>query len=257
MSNSPFIPKTKEDWIKETKGFAIAFAIAMFIRTFLYQPFMIPSESMYPTLIVGDFIFVNKFTYGFSNQSLPLAPNLIQKDRVFKGELKRGDVVVFHNPNHINEKRQVEAVDYIKRLVGLPGDRLQMINGVLHINGKTVELERIKDYDMHHVDGKNEVIPQYMETLPNGVKHPILKIQDFGKGWLDNTEEFIVPQDHFFMMGDNRDNSTDSRVNKVGFIPLKRIVGRADLILLSHIGTLVKPWTWLNLRFNRFPHIIR
>ncbi|MBA4249836.1 MAG: signal peptidase I [Candidatus Puniceispirillum sp.] len=257
MTNSSFIPLTKAEWIKETKGFAIAFAVAMLIRTFFYQPFMIPSESMYPTLVVGDFIFVNKFTYGFSNQSLPLSPNVIQKDRIFEGELKRGDVVVFHNPNHLNEKRQVEAVDYIKRLIGLPGDRIQMINGILHINGKEVPLERGKDYDMRHVDGRNEVIPYYIETLPNGVKHPILKIQDFGNGSLDNTQEFTVPKDHFFMMGDNRDNSTDSRDKKVGFIPLKRIVGRADLILLSHIGTLIKPWTWLNLRLDRFPHLIR
>jgi signal peptidase I len=246
----------KDPIVKEAISLLNALLVALFIRTFLYQPFVIPSESMYPTLMVGDFLFVNKFVYGYSNRTFPLAPNIIE-NRIFEGPLKRGDVIVFHNPKHTNEKRQPDPVDYIKRLVGLPGDRIQMRNGVLHINDEPVKLEQIEDYQMVDSKGNFRVIPQYIETLPNGIKHPILKSSPMGRGWLDNTEEYIVPEGHYFGMGDNRDDSQDSRVLKaVGYIPAKNIIGRADLIFLSHLGDLWKPWTWLNIRYDRWPHLI-
>jgi signal peptidase I len=235
---------------KEIKGLAWAFAIAMLIRTFVYQPFNIPSGSMIPTLLVGDYLFVNKFCYGYSRHSLPFGPNLFS-GRIFAKELKRGEVVVFFNPKHDN-------LDYIKRLIGLPGDRVQMIKGVLHINGEAVKLEPIQNY--HTVDNKGQlkVIPQYIETLPNGVKHSILKAMPMGKGRLDNTEEFIVPEGHYFMMGDNRDNSQDSRVaEKVGFIPSENIIGRAEILFFSTEAKWYEPWQWpFALRYNRLAQII-
>lgn len=235
---------------KEIKGLLGAFAIAMLIRTFAYQPFNIPSGSMIPTLLIGDYLFVNKFCYGYSRHSLPFGFNLFS-GRIWPKDLKRGEVVVFFNPKHDN-------LDYIKRLVGLPGDRIQVKEGVLHINGEAVKLERIQDY--HTVDDKGQlrVIPQYTETLPNGVKHPILKMMPMGKGRLDNTEEFIVPEGHYFMMGDNRDNSSDSRVMKsVGYIPSENIIGRAEILFFSTEAKWYEPWQWpFALRYNRLAQII-
>lgn len=247
----------KTSWKEEGLGLLNAFAVALLIKTFIYQPFVIPSESMYPTLIVGDFLVANKFTYGYSNRSLPFSPNLIE-NRLFQGELKRGDVVVFHNPKHRDENNNLEPLDYIKRLVGLPGDKIQMINGVLHINKQPVNLEKREDYHMVDTKGRFQVSSQYEETLPNGVKHMILKAAPMGRGWLDNTEEFTVPEGHYFMMGDNRDNSKDSRVmDAVGFVPAKEVIGRADMVIMCHLGKLFKPWTWLNIRFDRWPHLIK
>ena len=241
----------------ELKSLAHAFIIVMVVRTFFYQPFIIPSESMYPTLMIGDFLFVSKLAYGYSNRTFPFAPPLIQ-DRLFAAPPKRGDVVVFHNPKHLNELSKPEPLDYIKRLIGLPGDTVQVINGIVHINDKAAKLERVDDYEMVDGKGRFQIVPRYIETLPNGVKHPILKAKPFGSGWLDNTEVFKVPPGHYFMMGDNRDNSADSRVTKaVGFIPSNQIIGRADCIIASNTGSLWKPWTWLNFRWERWPHLIR
>jgi signal peptidase I len=188
---------------KEIRGFAVAFAIAMLIRTFLYQPFNIPSGSMIPTLLIGDYLFVSKFSYGYSRHSFPFGLKIFS-GRVWPTAPKQGDVAVFYNPKHNN-------LDYIKRVIGLPGDHIQVVEGVLHINGQPVTLERIEDYHTLGKDGRLQVIPQYIETLPNGLKHRILKSAPFGKGHLDNTQVYIVPEGHYFMMGDNRDNSSDSR----------------------------------------------
>lgn len=241
----------------EIKGFLNALVVALVIRTFLYQPFLIPSESMYPTLMIGDFLIVNKFVYGYCNHTFPLSPPVID-NRIFAGDLKRGDVVVFHNPKHKDHDGNAEPLDYIKRLIGLPGDRVQVIEGILHINGEAVKLEKIDDYQMIDGEGRFQVHPQYLETLPNGVKHHILKALPMGSGGLDNTPEFLVPQGHYFMMGDNRDNSKDSRVmDAVGFVPAKEVIGRADVVLMSHLGKLFKPWTWFNIRYDRWPHLIQ
>lgn len=246
--------------MREAIGFGHALFVALLLRTFLYQPFIIPSESMYPTLEVGDFIFVNKFVYGYSNRSFSLfswTPNLVENRVLKNNDLKRGDVVVFHNPKHTNEQGKPDPIDYIKRLIGVPGDRVQMIDGVLHINGEAAKIEQMDDYQMIDAKDRFQISAQYMETLPGGVKHRILKSIPMGRGWLDNTEEYVVPAGHYFFMGDNRDNSKDSRVlDAVGYIPEKDIIGRADMVLLTHRGHLMQPWTWLNLRFDRPPHFI-
>lgn len=249
-SNYASFKKTRT-W-KEAIGFINAFIVAMVIRTFLFQPFSIPSGSMYPTLEVGDFLFVNKFKYGYCNHTFPFSPPLMES-RIFSSEPKIGDVVVFNNPKD-------EGKDYIKRLVGKPGDRIQVKDGVLHINGMAVKLERIDDYHMvDEITGEFLVLPHYIETLPNGVRHPILKARAMGLGRLDNTPEFIVPSGHYFMMGDNRDNSLDSRVpEKVGFIPEKNLIGRAEILFFSTNASWYEPWKWpFGLRYHRLLNMIR
>lgn len=214
--------------IKEIKGLLWALVFALLIRTFLFQPFNIPSGSMYPTLMVGDYIFVTKYSYGFSKFSFPLAPNLFSGRIVESRKPETGEVIVFTNPKD-------QSMDYIKRLVGQPGDRIQMKEGVLHINGEPVKLEKIADYPM--IDYRSNqlvVLSQYIETLPNGKQHKILKDIPFGKGPLDNTQEYIVPAGHYFMMGDNRDHSQDSRVlEAVGYIPEEFLIGPAKVIFFS------------------------
>lgn len=214
--------------IKEIKGLFWALVFALLIRTFLFQPFNIPSGSMYPTLMVGDYIFVTKYSYGFSKYSFPFAPNLFSGRKMETRRPTMGEVVVFTNPKD-------PSMDYIKRLVGLPGDRIQIKQGVLHINGVPVKLEKIEDYPM--IDYRTNqlvVLPQYIETLPNGQQHKILKALPFGQGPLDNTEEYVVPAGHYFMMGDNRDNSQDSRVlDRVGYIPEEFLIGPAQVIFFS------------------------
>ncbi|MES2252575.1 MAG: signal peptidase I [Pseudomonadota bacterium] len=235
----------------ETKGFFNAFVVAMIIRTFLFQPFSIPSGSMYPTLMVGDFLFVNKYCYGYCNHTFPFAPHLME-NRIVSTEPKQGDVVVFNNPKD-------EGKDYIKRLIGKPGDRIQMKQGILHVNDVPVKLEKIDDYHMVDEEGHFLVMPRYMETLPNGVRHPILKGHPMGEGRLDNTEEFVVPAGHYFMMGDNRDNSLDSRVAEaVGFVPEKNLIGRAEILFFSTSAKWYQPWNWpFALRYERLLNFIR
>lgn len=235
---------------KEIRGFAVAFAIAMIIRTFLYQPFNIPSGSMIPTLLIGDYLFVNKFSYGYSRHSFPFGPPIFQ-GRIFEKNPKQGDVAVFFNPKHDN-------LDYIKRVIGLPGDRIQMKDGILYINDKPVTMERIEDYHTVDKEGRLIVIPQYIETLPNGVRHRILKSAPFGQGRLDNTEVFTVPEGHYFMMGDNRDNSSDSRVmSTVGFVPFENLIGRAEILFFSTEAKWYEPWNWFfGLRYKRLLEVI-
>lgn len=222
---------------------ALIVAVMVAIRTFAFQSFSIPSASMDPTLLVGDYLYVNKFTYGYSRYSLPFGAPLIA-GRVMAAEPRTGDVVVFKAPAD-------GVTDYIKRVVGLPGDRVRMVGGVLHINGEAVRRERIED----RLEGAGTSVrrqAQYVETLPNGRKHRILEISDSGP--LDNTPEVQVPPGHYFVMGDNRDNSGDSRVPEVGLVPLVNLVGRADLIFFSGDGTsrLWEIWKWpSSIRFGR------
>lgn len=225
--------KTTSSVYNEVRGLLYAFMAAMVIRTFWYQPFNIPSGSMYPTLMVGDFLFCNKYVYGLSNESFPLRPNLY-KGRVFDGVVKRGDVVVFNNP------KDKENRDFIKRCVGLPGDRIQVKQGVLHINGQAVRLERQKDYIWNDIEGgRVYVVPHYKEYFPGDDKgHFILKHAGFEemaqKRPMDNTPEYVVPENHYFMMGDNRDHSGDSRLmDSVGFVHKDTIIGRADFLFFS------------------------
>jgi signal peptidase I len=196
------------------------------IRTFLFQPFNIPAGSMKPTLFVGDYIFVSKYSYGYNRYSFPFSPPLtLISGRVFASEPERGDVVVFRLPKD-------PSIDYVKRVIGMPGDRIQMINGVLHINGTPVKREQIEDF-VETDDNDREVhIKQWRETLPNGVSHPTLDMIE--NGVYDNTKEYRVPAGHYFMMGDNRDNSSDSRVeNQVGYVPAENLIGRVQILFWS------------------------
>jgi signal peptidase I len=196
------------------------------IRTFLFQPFNIPAGSGKPTLLVGDYIFVSKFSYGYNRYSFPFSPPLaLISGRIFASEPERGDVVVFRSPKD-------PSIDFVKRLVGLPGDRIQMIEGLLHINGIPVKRERIEDYVETEENGRQVRVKQWRETLPNGVSHPTLDLMD--NGFYDNTKEYRVPAGHYFMMGDNRDNSSDSRVeNAIGYVPAENLIGRVQIIFWS------------------------
>src|SRR6516225_5212563 len=194
--------KRKEGGIGETARVIFhALIIALVIRTFLFQPFNIPSGSMKATLLVGDYLFVSKYSYGYSHFSLPFSPPLFS-GRIWGSPPDRGDVVVFRLPRE-------DSTDYIKRVIGLPGDTIQMIDGVLNINGVPVKRERIEDF-VETEEGTIEApVKRWKETLPNGVSYYALDLVD--NGFADNTQVYTVPADHYFMMGDNRDNSTDSR----------------------------------------------
>ena len=235
----------KSGGIKDTvKTLVYAIAIALFVRTFAYEPFNIPSGSMKPTLLVGDYLFVSKFAYGYSRFSLPLGLPLFS-GRIFGSLPERGDVAVFKLPSD-------NSTDYIKRIVGLPGDRIQVINGVLHINGEAVRLEALAPF-VDDMDGREVEIPMYAETLPGSDEsHQILDLTERGR--LDNTGIFEVPAGHVFAMGDNRDNSLDSRTSNVGFVPIENLIGRADLLMFSVDGSarIWEPWKWpWAIRYNR------
>jgi signal peptidase I len=187
---------------------------------------------------------VSKYKYGYSHYSLIFSPKIFE-GRILASEPKQGEVAVFRYPKDT-------SVDYIKRVIGLPGDKVQMRGGILHINGTPLQLERIEDYKIED-RGEMRVVEQYIETLPNGVKHKILKHEPFGHGQLDNTVEFTVPEGHYFMMGDNRDRSGDSRqINDVGFIPFENFIGRAEVVYMS----IDYSWPW-SLRLNRCFTLIR
>ncbi len=239
-----------------------AVVIALVVRTVAYEPFNIPSGSMIPTLLIGDYLFVAKYPYGYSRYSFDFFSELIGLNRIpgamadDSGRIlfdppERGDVAVFKLPRD-------NKTDYIKRIVGLPGDRIQVIGGVLHINGEAVRREPIGDFVETDRYGKTRRTAQYTETLPNGVSYNVLDMDPAGR--LDNTEVYIVPAGHYFAMGDNRDNSLDSRVlTGVGFIPAENLVGRAELIFYSTDGgaELWEVWNWLAAtRFARLFQVV-
>jgi signal peptidase I len=227
-----------------------ALILALLVRVFLFQPFNIPSGSMIPTLLIGDYLFVSKYSYGYSRYSFPFSPDLFS-GRVWAKEPDRGDVVVFKLPRD-NE------TDYIKRVIGLPGDEIQMLHGVLHINGKPVPKVRVDDYVVTEPSGRERRMPRFMETLPNGVTYPVLDLVQDGFG--DNTEVYKVPEGNFFMMGDNRDNSTDSRfLSEVGFVPFENLVGKAQIIFFSldESSRFYEFWDWpTSIRWPRLFQVV-
>jgi len=221
-----------------------ALILALLIRTLLFQPFSIPSGSMRPTLLEGDYLFVSKFSYGYSRYSLPFGPDLFE-GRLWSGEPERGDVAVFKLPSE-------PRLDYIKRVIGLPGDTVQMRDGALFLNGEPVEREAIGTIDDVDITEQNQPVRVFRETLPNGVSYRTLDVTQGTVG--DDTREFVVPEGHYFMLGDNRDNSADSRFN-VGYVPHENLVGRANIIFFSIAGgaSPLEVWRWpAELRFDRF-----
>jgi signal peptidase I len=264
MAASQGTRRKPDDGLWETVKVIIqALLIAFVVRTFFYQPFNIPSASMYPTLKVGDYIFVSKLSYGYGKYSFNFTLGMFGSELVsccpidFPGRVvladtpKRGDVAVFKLPTNTD-------VDYIKRVIGLPGDRIQMKGGVLHINGEAVNKERIEDYTGLDDENAGYPVPQFLETLPNGVRYRVLDTQANGEA--DDTDEYVVPKDHYFMMGDNRDNSQDSRfLDVVGYVPIENYVGRADIIFLSISpdARLLEVWRWpFAIRWSRFFNLI-
>jgi signal peptidase I len=239
--------KKEEGGLWETIKVVIqALLIAVVVRTVLFQPFNIPSGSLVPTLLVGDYLFTSKYSYGYSRYSIPFGPPLFS-GRLWGSEPKRGDIAVFKLPKD-------NSTDYIKRVIGLPGDKIQVVEGILQINGKAVLRERIADYETSDAFGRTIAVAQYQETLPNGVSHRIIE-RDGDRGYWDNTYVYTVPAGHFFMMGDNRDNSTDSRdESSVGFVPFENLVGRAEIIFFSidENASAWKIWEWpWTVRWNR------
>ncbi|MBN9069546.1 MAG: signal peptidase I [Rhizobiales bacterium] len=212
-----------------------ALILALVIRTFLFQPFSIPSGSMRPTLLEGDYLFVTKWAYGYSRYSLPFSPDIFS-GRIWGSSPKRGDVVVFKFPPD-------PSLDYIKRVIGLPGDRVQMKHDVLYLNGVAVPRQKVGQIDNPDITEVNRPVDVYRETLPNGVSYDTLDLTPNGLG--DDTREFVVPPGHYFMMGDNRDNSSDSRFS-VGYVPAENLVGRANIIFFSIAGgaSPLEIWKW-------------
>ena len=231
-----------------------AVLIAVVVRTFANEPFNIPSGSMYPTLMVGDYLFVSKSSYGYSKYSVPYGLDLFS-GRVFPDPPERGDVAVFKLPRD-------NSTDYIKRIVGLPRDRIQVKDGVLYINGEMVKRVRIEDYEYRNRHGDQVKYAQYEETLPGGRTYRVLDATPFRSqpGSLDNTPVYVVPDGHYFGMGDNRDNSQDSRVlRSVGYIPEENLVGRAEILFFSTKGTarIWEVWGWpFTIRYGRLGKLL-
>lgn len=218
--------RERDDFTELVKAMLFAAVIALFIRSFLFEPFNIPSGSMYPTLLVGDYLFVEKYAYGYDTYSFPL--EILPIDgRVMASDVTRGDVVVFRQPKEI-------GIDYIKRIIGLPGDTIQVKDGRLYINGTIVPRDLIGT-EMYDDEGNTIAYHKYLETLPNGVKHYIYEVSDHEA--LDNTPVYTVPKGYYFAMGDNRDRSLDSRVqDQLGYVPAQNLIGRASLIFFSTKG---------------------
>ena len=236
----------KDSIIDNIKTLFYALIIALIIRSLLIQPFYIPSSSMEPTLLVGDRLFVTKYSYGYSKHSFPFSPPILKK-RIFFNDPKRGDVVVFKTPVD-------NRTDYIKRLIGLPGDKIQFIDSNLYINNSEIIKSRISKNDKIFCGNKTIDVYTFQENLSNGKSHITVYSKDFP---FQNSDIFTVPEDHYFFLGDNRDCSKDSRfLTSVGYVNKDNLVGKAQFIFFSSdksIGSLFAFWKWhKSIRYNRF-----
>lgn len=234
-----------EGWWEIVKIVVYAVILAFLVRIFIIQPFNIPSGSMQRNLLIGDYLFVSKFSYGYSKHTFGLD---MFNGRIFGSQPERGDVVVFKLPKD-------DSQDYIKRVIGLPGDRIQMIGGILHINGKPIS----KKPDGQFIKNIHDrPVAKFKETLPNGVVYTVLdQVPHNSRSFTDNTEEYVVPDNHYFMMGDNRDNSSDSRDPDVSFVPYENLVGKAQIIFFSK-GHSYDPEAGLfNVRWARLFNLVR
>ena len=236
----------KNFFIENTKTIFYALIIAIIIRSLLIQPFYIPSSSMEPNLLIGDRLFVTKYSYGYSKHSFPFSPPIF-KGRIIANEPMRGDVVVFKTPAD-------NRTDYIKRLIALPGDRIQFIDSNLYINNSEIIKSRISKNDKIYCGKKNIDVFTFEELLPNGKKHITVYFKNYS---FQNSDLFIVPEDHYFFLGDNRDCSKDSRfLTSVGYVHKNNLIGKAQFIFFSSdksIGSIFSFWKWnKSIRFNRF-----
>lgn len=247
MSSQVAENKEKSTWRENIRTIIIALVLAVGFRSFAFEPFHIPTGSMKNTLLVGDYLFVSKYSFGYSRYSFPFGLPLFDGRIMELNEPKRGDVVVFRYPNN-------KRVDFIKRLIGLPGDRIQLKEGILYINDEPLKRQSIGDYADDENKNNVKSIPRFSETLPEGKVINILKQYKIGPA--DNTQLFVVPPKHYFFMGDNRDNSHDSRfLDDVGYVPEENIVGRAEIIFFSTDGTssISDPSSWFKaMRMDRF-----
>lgn len=238
--------------INSIASILLTILVALVFRSFILEPFHIPSGSMKDTLLVGDYIFVAKYAYGYSRYSFPFAlPLVLDKEtRVFYRQPQAGDVVVFRPPHD-------PRVNYIKRIIGLPGDTVQLKKGIVYVNNVPLSRKHLSNFVEQ---GPYSIITEserYLEILTNGQKHDILT-DNIIDNPADNTPIYKVPQNHFFVMGDNRDHSHDSRyINSVGFIPAKNLVGKALIVVFSVTGTGDESWQPFSIRMNRLLHVIK
>jgi signal peptidase I len=245
-------PRAADEAVEIIKTVVYALLIAVVLRVLLFQPFTIPSGSMIPNLQIGDYIVVSKFSYGYSRHSIPFSPPIF-KGRIFNQVPHRGDIVVFKDTKD-------NRTDYVKRLIGLPGDRIQVMGGSVYINGKVLAQTLLPQTATDRLEGATRATETFND-VPGGRPHIV---QDLGTTPFDDTEIFYVPQHTYFMMGDNRDNSADSRVPKaeggIEYVPEENLVGRARVILFSwnEGASLFKPWTWITkARPSRFFNVLK
>jgi signal peptidase I len=245
MNHKTLEPSADGSLFDTIKTILVAGFVALVVRSLAFEPFSIPSGSMIPTLLISDYLFVSKSAYGYSRFSFPLGLAPIVR-RINGKPVERCDIAVFRKPT-------AKSIDYIKRTIGLPGDRIQMQGGRLYINGNMVERTFLGETNISMPDGTRRMHKRYRETLPGGCEHEIIEISDDGP--LDNTDVYIVPKGHYFMMGDNRDGSQDSRVlDQVGYVPYENFVGRAERIFfsLNDYTPVWKLWRWpVDIRFSR------
>lgn len=245
-TNNTTKDSNKEPLSETVKSVLWALLFVILVRAFLYEPFHIPSGSMKPGLLEGDYILVSKFEYGYSRYTIPFGIPLIQERILDYNQPKRGDVVVFRLPSN-------PRINYIKRLIGLPNDKIKIENDILYINGEEIKREYIDEY----FDEKNMIyLQQYKENW--GEKQKVNVLQNNKLVVREGDGEFIVPEGHYFFMGDNRDNSLDSRFIETGFVPYKNIIGKAKVIFFSKNDSLFKVWKLHKIiRFNRIFKVIR